>query len=106
IIKNKVESDVPATFVSVSQPIEDLTNQLIAGSRADVSIKVFGTDLDQLVAYSNKVGEAVRGIRGVGDLKIERLIGAPAITATADRARMAQYGVRVRAAFDVLEASR
>lgn len=106
IIKNKVESDIPATFVSVSQPIEDLTNQLIAGSRADVSIKVFGTDLDALVAYSNKVGASVRGIRGVGDLKIERLIGAPAITATADRARMAQYGVRVRHAFDVLEASR
>lgn len=106
VIKNKVESEVPATFVSVSQPIEDLTNQLIAGSRADVSIKVFGTDLEALVAYSNKVGDAVRGIRGVGDLKIERLMGAPAITATADRARMAQYGVRVRHAFDVLEASR
>lgn len=106
IIKNKVESEVPATFVSVSQPIEDLTNQLIAGSRADVSIKVFGTDLDALVAYSNKVGDSVRNIRGVGDLKIERLIGSPAITATADRARMAQYGVRVRHAFDVLEASR
>ena len=106
LIKNKIETEVPATFVSVSQPIEDLTNQLIAGSRADVSIKVVGTDLDALVAYSNKVGEAVRSIRGTGDLKIERLIGAPAITATADRVRMAQYGVRVRYAFDVLEASR
>ncbi|AKV00984.1 Cobalt-zinc-cadmium resistance protein CzcA [Labilithrix luteola] len=106
IIKNRIETEVPATFVSVSQPIEDLTNQLIAGSRADVSIKVIGTDLEALVAYSNKVGDAVRGIAGTGDLKIERLIGAPVITATADRARMAQYGVRVRHAFDVLEASR
>lgn len=105
-LKNKIETEVPATFVSVSQPIEDLTNQLIAGSRADVSIKVIGTDLDALVAYSNKVGDAVRRIRGTGDLKIERLIGSPSITATADRARMAQYGVSVRHAFDVLEASR
>jgi len=105
-IKDKIETEVPATFVSVSQPIEDLTNQLIAGSRADVSIKVIGTDLDALVAYSNKVGDAVRSIAGTGDLKIERLIGSPAITATADRERMAQYGVRVRHAFDVLEASR
>jgi cobalt-zinc-cadmium resistance protein CzcA len=106
IIKNRIETEVPATFVSVSQPIEDLTNQLIAGSRADVSIKVIGTDLDALVAYSNKIGDVVRDIAGTGDLKIERLIGAPTITATADRARMAQYGVRVRHAFDVLEASR
>ncbi len=106
LIKDKVESEVPATFVSVSQPIEDLTNQLIAGSRADVSIKVIGTDLDALVAYSNKVGDAVRDIKGTGDLKIERLMGSPSITATVDRARMAQYGVTVRHAFDVLEASR
>ena len=37
LLKDKIETEVPSTFVSVSQPIEDLTNQLIAGSRADVS---------------------------------------------------------------------
>jgi cobalt-zinc-cadmium resistance protein CzcA len=106
LIKDRIETKVPATFVSVSQPIEDLTNQLIAGSRADVSIKVIGPDLDQLVALSDKVGDSVRNVRGTGDLKIERIIGAPSITATADRARMARYGVKVAHAFDVLEASR
>ncbi|HXU01614.1 MAG TPA: CusA/CzcA family heavy metal efflux RND transporter, partial [Polyangia bacterium] len=44
-IKQAIESEVPATFVSVSQPIEDRVNQLLAGSRADVVIKVFGPDL-------------------------------------------------------------
>ena len=52
------------------------------------------------------MGDAVRDIKGTGDLKIERLMGSPSITATVDRARMAQYGVTVRHAFDVLEASR
>lgn len=105
-LKDKVETDVPSTFVSVSQPIEDLTNQLIAGSRADVSIKIIGTDLDKLVELSNAVGDLVRNIRGTADLKIERILGQPMITATADRARMASYGVKVRHAFDVLAASR
>ena len=105
-LKDKIETEVPATFVSVSQPIEDLTNQLIAGSRADVSIKIVGPDLDVLVDLSNRVGEIVRGIRGTADLKIERVLGQPSITATADRARMASYGVKVRDAFDVLAASR
>ena len=45
-IKTAVEAEVPATFVSVSQPIEDRVNQLLAGSRADVVIKVFGDDFD------------------------------------------------------------
>jgi len=106
LLKDKIESEVPSTFVSVSQPIEDLTNQLIAGSRADVSIKIVGPDLDRLVEYSNLVGEIVRDIPGTGDLKIERILGQPTITATADRARMARYGVKVKNAFDVLAASR
>ena len=105
-MKDRIETQVPSTFVSVSQPIEDLTNQLIAGSRADVSIKIIGTDLDRLVELSNHVGDLVRGIRGTGDLKIERITGQPTITATADRARMARYGVKVRSAFDVLASSR
>ncbi|MBX3191584.1 MAG: efflux RND transporter permease subunit [Labilithrix sp.] len=105
-LKDKIETDVPSTFVSVSQPIEDLTNQLIAGSRADVSIKIIGPDLEKLVELSNSVGEIVRGVRGTGDLKIERILGQPTITATADRARMARYGVKVKNAFDVLAASR
>ncbi|MDF2698088.1 MAG: Cobalt-zinc-cadmium resistance protein CzcA, partial [Labilithrix sp.] len=105
-IKDKVETEVPSTFVSISQPIEDLTNQLIAGSRADVSIKIIGPDLDKLVELSNVVGDVVRDIRGTGDLKVERLLGQPSITATADRARMARYGVKVQNAFDVLAASR
>ena len=105
-LKDKLETEVPSTFVSVSQPIEDLTNQLIAGSRADVSIKIIGTDLDKLVELSNHVGDLVRDIRGTGDLKIERILGQPSITATADRARMARYGVKVQQAFDVLAASR
>ena len=50
VIKTAVEREVPATFVSVSQPIEDRVNQLLAGSRADVVIKVFGDDLDDAQA--------------------------------------------------------
>ena len=106
LFKDRIETEVPSTFVSVSQPIEDLTNQMIAGSRADVSIKIFGSDLDKLVEYSNLVGAVVGKIQGTGDLKIERILGQPMITATADRARMARYGVKVKDAFDVLASSR
>jgi len=46
-ITTAIERTVPATFVSVSQPIEDRVNQLLAGSRADVVIKMFGEDLSR-----------------------------------------------------------
>lgn len=106
VVKSAIESEVAGTFVSVSQPIEDRTNELISGSRADVAIQIFGPDLDTLVAASNKVGETVRKIDGTGDVRIERLLGMPNITFTPDRERLARYGVELNDVFRTLEAAR
>jgi cobalt-zinc-cadmium resistance protein CzcA len=105
-IKNRIEGKVPGTFVSVSQPIEDRTNELISGSRADVQIQIYGEDLDQLTQLSRKVGEQVKKISGTGDVRVERILGAPMITALADRGRLARHGVRVEDAFLVLSGAR
>jgi heavy metal efflux system protein len=97
---------VPGTFVSVSQPIEDRVNELISGSRADVQIQLFGSSLEDMAATVQKIGDVVRPIRGTGEVRIERVLGAPMISAVADRQRMARYGVKVEDAFQVLRASR
>ncbi len=106
VIKNAIESEVAGTFVSVSQPIEDRTNELISGSRADVAIQIFGADLDQLVNLSNAVGAVVRKIDGTGDVRVERLLGMPNLTFTPDRERLARYGVQLDDVFRTLEAAR
>jgi cobalt-zinc-cadmium resistance protein CzcA len=105
-MKNAVEEQVPGTFVSVSQPIEDKTNELISGSRADVQIQIYGEDLDKLTRLAGAVGERVRGVRGTGDVRVERILGQPIINAVADRGRLARYGVKVEDAFAVLQAAR
>ncbi|MFZ5442307.1 MAG: efflux RND transporter permease subunit [Myxococcota bacterium] len=106
VIKKAIESEVAGTFVSVSQPIEDRTNELISGSRADVAIQIFGPDLDALVEKSNAVGDVVRRIDGTGDVRIERLLGMPNIVFTPDRERLARYGVELDDVFRTLEAAR
>ncbi len=106
VIKKAIESRVAGTFVSVSQPIEDRTNELISGSRADVAVQIFGSDLDVLVEKSNAVGDIVRGINGTGDVRIERLLGMPNIVFTPDRERLARYGVELSDVFQTLEAAR
>jgi cobalt-zinc-cadmium resistance protein CzcA len=106
LFKDRIEAEVPGTFVSVSQPIEDKTNELISGSRADVSIKIFGTKLDELSKISDAIGERMKTIPGSGDVRVERILGQPSIAARADRARMARYGVKVEDAFAVLAAAR
>ena len=105
-IKNNVESQVPGTFVSVSQPIEDKTNEILSGSRADVQIQVFGPDLTELTRITNEIGQQVYGIQGTGDVRIERAFGAPAISVSADREKMSRFGVRVEDAFAAVQAAR
>jgi cobalt-zinc-cadmium resistance protein CzcA len=105
-IKNKIEAEVPSTFVSVSQPIENKTNELISGSRADVAVNVFGKDIAELAKLADRVGDRLKTIRGTGDVRIERLVGQPIIDVEANREKMARYGVRVEDAFLVIAACR
>jgi cobalt-zinc-cadmium resistance protein CzcA len=104
--KNAIESQVPGTYVSVSQPIEDRTNELISGSRADVSIQIYGTELEELARLAADTKEIVRGIDGTGDVRVERILGQPVLSAIADRQRMAAYGVRLDDALTVLASTR
>lgn len=105
-IKNAVEGNVPATFVSVSQPIEDRVNQLLAGSRADVVIKVFGDDLEQLKAVADTIGDVIKNVEGRGDWRVQRVLGLPFVEVQADRKRMARYGMSADRILEVVEASR
>jgi cobalt-zinc-cadmium resistance protein CzcA len=106
VIKQAVEHEVPATFISVSQPIEDRVNQLLAGSRADVVIKVFGNDLATLKRTAEEVGRVVRDVPGRGDWRVQRVLGLPLLEITPDRPRMARHGVSADRVLEVVEASR
>ncbi len=104
--KRAIENNVPGTFVSVSQPIEDRTNEMISGSRADVQIMLFGTDLLTLKEKSEQIAELVKPINGTGDVRVERVLGLPELTVTPNRERMARYGVEMRSALDTIETAR
>ena len=105
-IKQAIEGEVPATFVSVSQPIEDRVNQLLAGSRADVVIKVFGQDLSVLKKTADEIGKVVRDVPGRGDWRVQRVLGLPLLEVKPDRQRLARYGMQRGPVLEVVEASR
>lgn len=106
LFKDAIEAEVPGTFVSVSQPIEDRTNEIISGSRADVAIQIYGDDLNVLASKVAEVRRIVLDIPGTGDVRAERILGQPVLSAVANRARMATYGVRLEDAFSVLQSTR
>ncbi len=106
VFKNAVESATTGTFASVSQPIEDRTNELVSGSRADVQIMLYGEDLDGLGSLATQLADLVRTVDGTGDVRVERTFGMPELTIRPDRARMARHGVRMADALTAIEAAR
>lgn len=105
-IKEAIEAEVPATFVSVSQPIEDRVNQLLAGSRADVVVKVFGPDLQISKAIADRIGAVLRVVPGAADLRVQRVLGLPLLNVKVDRHRLSRYAIPADEILATVEASR
>lgn len=79
----------------ISQPIELRFNELIAGVRSDVAVKVFGDDLEGMTASANQVSAILGTIRGAADLKVEQTAGLPVLTVDIDRQAIARYGLSI-----------
>jgi cobalt-zinc-cadmium resistance protein CzcA len=105
-LKRAIEAEVPGTFIGISQPIEDRVNQLLAGSKADVVVKLFGADLEVLKDTADKMAKVLREVPGNADLRVQRVLGLPLLDVKPDRARLARYGLSADDVLDVVEASR
>src|SRR3546814_18181328 len=77
-------------------------NELIAGVRADVAIKLFGDDLDQLLESGRAIEEVAGGIAGAQDVKLEQVTGLPMLSVTPDRDKLARSGVRLETVQDAV----
>ncbi|MFZ1262694.1 MAG: CusA/CzcA family heavy metal efflux RND transporter, partial [Chitinophagaceae bacterium] len=94
IMRDKL-STIPGVIAEPSQPIQMRFNELMTGIRQDVAIKIFGENLDTLVAYAEKVAKVIRPIKGITQPQVERVDGLPQITVEYDRARLAGYGLNI-----------
>jgi cobalt-zinc-cadmium resistance protein CzcA len=90
-----LQANTLGTSYGFQQPIQMRFNELITGIRQDVAIKIYGEDLDQLVAYADQVAKLVGNVPGVRDLYVEKLSGLPQIVVTYDRAKLAEFGLSV-----------
>lgn len=96
--------DLPGMRMSFTQPIEMRVNEMIAGVRSDVGIKLFGDDLEVLKAKAREIEAVVRELPGAKDVNIEQVTGQPVLEITVDREAIARYGIPARRVLDVVEA--
>ncbi len=84
---------VPGNNYEFTQPIEMRMNELIAGVRSDVAVKVFGDDLGQLRATGDAIANLLGRIPGAADVKAEPVTGLPMLEVDIDRDALARYGL-------------
>jgi cobalt-zinc-cadmium resistance protein CzcA len=84
---------VPGNNYEFTQPIQMRMNELIAGVRSDVAVKVFGDDLEQLLKLGEAIAGVLEGIPGAADVKAEQVSGLPMLEVTIDRGALARYGL-------------
>ena len=85
----------PGLAFTFSQPIACRIDELVAGTRAQIIIKIFGDDLEVLKGTGDKVAKVISRIRGVRDLVLERVSGQPYISVEIDRNKISRYGMSV-----------
>ncbi|HQS95415.1 MULTISPECIES: CusA/CzcA family heavy metal efflux RND transporter [unclassified Novosphingobium] len=88
----------------VSQPIQLRFNELIAGVRGDVAIKLYGDDLDKMTQSANEMVRILQGIPGAASVKADQVGGAPTLDVKLDRAAIARLGLTVRDVSDTIAA--
>lgn len=96
-------SQVPGNKYEITQPIEMRFNELIAGVRSELAVKVYGDDLEVLVSVGEQIEDLVRAIPGAADVRMEQATGLPVLTVTPDRRRLALYGLAVADVQDTLQ---
>lgn len=88
-------SVVPGVVTTIGQPIGHRIDHMLSGTRANIAIKIFGSDLEKLFALSNEIKSSISGIEGVSDLSVEQQIGIPQIQIKANREMLAYYGITI-----------
>ena len=96
--------DFPGINAVLTQPIEMRMNEMIAGIRSDIGIKIYGDDLETLRGLSDDVQEVLLDIRGAGEISGEQITGQPMLQVAVDADAIARYGIPTRDVLTMVEA--
>jgi cobalt-zinc-cadmium resistance protein CzcA len=86
---------IPGSKYEFTQPIQMRFNELIAGVRSEVAIKIYGDDLDTLVDLGGRTETLLQSVAGNADVQSEQVTGLPMLAVTPNRTRLARYGLNV-----------
>ena len=94
---------IPGLIYSFSQPIADMIDDLIAGIKADLGIKIFGDDLETIDSLAAQIEEIVSKVPGAADIQREHILGLPQLNIKIKRDIIARYGLNVEDIQEIIQ---
>ena len=100
---NRELEKIPGAIWGFSQPISDNLEEAVSGVKGALAVKIYGDDLKLLEATGDRIVDVLRGIRGIEDLGLFRVLGQPNLDFAVDRDQSARYGLNVSDVQDAIQ---
>ncbi len=94
-IRQRLQKAIPGAFINLGQPISHRLDHLLSGVKAQIAIKIFGSDLNTLRMSAAQVHSAINNVKGLVDLQIEQQVQIPKIKIQFLRDEAIQYNIVV-----------
>jgi heavy metal efflux system protein len=100
---NRELNKIPGVVWGFSQPIEDNMEEAVSGVKGELATKIYGDDLKVLEDKADQVVAIMRGVRGIEDLGVFRVLGQPNLNVTVNRVQAARYQINVADVQDAIQ---
>lgn len=84
---------IPGVAATIGQPLGHRIDHMLSGTRANIAIKLFGTELSRMFMLGNQIKSSIEGIDGLVDISVEQQVETPQLQVRANRAALAKYGI-------------
>jgi CzcA family heavy metal efflux pump len=88
-------SNVTTANITIGQPISHRIDHMLSGTRANIAIKLFGTDLNKMFSLANHIKTNIQNIEGLVDISVEQQVEIPQIQLKAKRDMLAKFGISI-----------
>ncbi|HZW39050.1 MAG TPA: CusA/CzcA family heavy metal efflux RND transporter [Ignavibacteriaceae bacterium] len=95
--------EIPGIGFGFSQPIQCRIDEIVAGTKAQLIVKLFGDDINILKTKADEINRVLSRVEGVTDLQTEKISGQPYLTVEIDRAKIARYGLNIKDVQNIIE---
>lgn len=86
-------SQIPGVNIEIGGPIAHRIDAMLSGSRANIAIKLFGTDLNRMYTLGNQIKAAIEDVDGITDITVEQQVERPQLNIVPKREMLARYGI-------------